>query len=855
MPTRFSQSKCSRWLLPLVIVFASLAMTARAVADEPEENAEATASVAFSEEQIKFFQEEVKPILEAKCFKCHGGGKKIRGDLRLTSRAGVLRGGELGPAVSLDDPAESQLLRAINYEDLEMPPTGKLAEEQIAVLTRWVKSGLPWTPGEEEPLPADEPDDATDTSATDYWAYQPVERPAIPSVQDQDWPRNPIDAFILHRLEEQHLQPSPPAPPVALLRRLYYDLTGLAPTPEEIAAYLEDDSPLAYEQAVDRLLASPAYGEKWGRHWLDLVRYAETNGYERDGVKDNAWRYRDYVIDSFNADKPYDRFIMEQLAGDELDDADAESLIATGYYRLGLWDDEPVDADQAFFDSLDDVVSTTGSVFLGMSIGCARCHDHKGDPIPQRDYYRLLAFFANTYQDIRQLKYEKTAFTLNTQIDIADESERQQHTRRTEELKQKIETLAEGIAAYEERILAGLSKPEQEDARDKKTRQVLIEQRRETVLNADEVADYVDLKKRHEELQKTKLPPLSHALAIKENGPQAPETFLLVRGNVHSPGEQVEPGLPAVLDLPEPDVSPPPDAASCFRRLALARLLTDPANPLTARVLVNRVWQYHFGRGIVGTTNDFGHFGQSPTHPELLDYLASALVDGGWSLKRLHRMILTSNVYCQSSGDNLTAAAKDPTNELLWRFNMRRLSAEEIRDSILAVNGTLNREMSGPSIYTAIPAEVLQGASRPDAAWGSSPAADAARRSIYVHVKRSLVEPVLQTFDLAESESSCARRFTTTVPTQSLTMLNGEFFVREAARFARRLEREAPGDPARQVALGLELALCREPAPHEVERGVELLTYWQQEDGASAERALEYFCLMVFNLNEFVYLD
>jgi hypothetical protein len=826
--------------------------------ETPADKTQTAEPPAATASQIEFFEKQVRPILESRCLKCHGAEAEVEGALRLIDRASVLKGGELGPAVSLEEAGDSQLLRAIRYEDLEMPPSGKLARKQVDILTRWVEMGVPFSDAKLG-RSAEHGEASTEkmlAEARSYWAYQPLERPEVPQVEDEAWVHNPIDAFIRHRLERANLDPAPPAPRVALLRRVYYDLIGLPPTPEEVDAFLEDSSPDAYEQVVERLLESPHYGEQWGRHWLDLVHYAETNGYERDGVKDNAWRYRDYVIDSLNQDKPFDRFVQEQLAGDELADSTPESLVATGYYRMGLWDDEPVDADQAYYDSLDDVVSTTSQVFLGMTVGCARCHDHKIDPIPQKDYYRLLAFFHNTYRDIKQLEFKKSAFTYNTQVVIADASEQAAHQQQVEQVKRQAAELDAKIAGFEQKVYDSLTAPEKDDAQDPKVRALLIRKQRDEVLSAEEASAMAESQKLRKELQRTKIPPLPTALVIKENGPVAPPTHVLIRGSAHAPGDEVQPGFPQALEMPDPQLPTPDEGASSSgRRLALARWIVSPENPLPARVLANRLWQHHFGRGIVRTPNDFGKFGERPTHPELLDWLATELMHREWHLKSMHRLIVTSNAYRMSSQGDQAALSRDPTNDLFWRYDMRRLTAEQIRDSILSTSGALNLELGGPSIHTEIPEEILASASRPDAAWGKSTPRQRNRRSIYIHVKRSLAEPVLKAFDLADTETSCAVRFATTVPTQSLTMLNGLFFSQQAAVFAERLRKEFPDDTAQQVHRALRLALCRTPRESEVARGVAMIDAWQKEDGVTAEKALEYYCLMVINLNEFAYLD
>jgi hypothetical protein len=756
---------------------------------------------------IAFFESKVRPVLADHCHRCHGPDKH-KGGLRLDSRAAVLVGGDDGPVIVPGDPAKSLLIKAIGHEDakLKMPPTKKLAREQIDALTAWVRMGAPW-PADDKPAaggPRKGELQVTDKDRA-FWSFRPVRRPLVPAVKDREWVANPIDAFILAQLEAKGLRPNPPATKRELVRRLYYDLIGLPPTPREVEAFVNDPSPNAYEALVDRLLDSPRYGEKWGRHWLDLVRFAETNSYERDNPKPNAWRYRDYVIRSLNEDKPYDRFIKEQLAGDELPDADSDSIIATGYYRLGIWDDEPTDRDQAFYDGLDDVVATTGQVFLGLTLDCARCHDHKIDPVPQRDYYRFLAFFRNVNH------FRNGGPTDEVRLVAPAEGKR-----------------SNGAGAW-----SGDHAPAR---------------------GSFEYLTPGKLKE-GEELKKKPSVGADRALCITEAGNRVPETFVLLRGNPQVKGDKVEPGFPQVLGAPNPILPEPrPDARTSGRRLVLADWIASKDNALTARVLVNRLWQHHFGRGIVRSPNNFGTQGDKPTHPELLDWLASEFVERGWRLKPLHRLMVTSNAYRMSSRANPKALAADPTNDWFWRFDARRLTAEEIRDSILAVTGTLNLKMYGPGVYVDIPKEVLAGQSRPGYGWGKSPPEEQNRRSIYIHVKRSLLTPILESFDLAETDRSSPVRFATTQPTQALLFLNSDFLNQEAALLADRLRKEAGADVAKQVALALRLITSRPPTEAEVQRGVGLID-GLKKDGATGEVALKYFCLLALNLNEFVYLD
>lgn len=805
------------------------------------------------EERAQFFTQQVRPILERKCVACHSGGSP-QGGLRLTSREAILKGGASGPAVSLSKPDQSLLIAAIHHRGRRMPPQGKLPQSQIDTLTRWVRIGLPWPGGEDaslEPEQLHRPPRVT-PETTKFWSFQPVKRPAPPVVRNRAWVRTPIDAFVLQKLEAAGLSPNPPASKTVLIRRAYYDLTGLPPSPEEVRAFVSDPSPDAWPRLIDRLLASPRYGEKWGRHWLDLVRFAESNSYERDDTKPNAWRYRDYVIRAFNEDKPYRQFVLEQLAGDELVPRSPERLIATGYYRLGIWDDEPADPLAALYDDLDDIVSTTGQVFLGLTLGCARCHDHKLDPIPQTDYYRFLAFFAG----VRRYGVRSPESVAEASLrPIASEEEVRKNRAAVEAYRGEVRRNQEAIDALEKRVLPDLTPVEEEEWKTETRRIPIVRERVPRILSREEFDGYVALCEERERLRRSAPPALDMALCVTEVGQEPRETFLLLRGNPHARGEKVEPGFPAVLASPPPKIVPPPHGDTCGRRLALARWIASPANPLTARVMVNRVWQYHFGRGIVRSSNDFGFQGDRPTHPELLDWLAAEFVAKGWRLKPLHRLIMLSNTYQMASRGHPKALAKDPRNDLFWRFEMRRLQAEEVRDSILAVNGSLNLTMGGPGFYPTIPEEVHAGQSQPGANWGKSTPEEERRRSVYIFVKRSLITPILASFDGPESDFTCPIRFSTTQPTQALGMLNSAFINKQAKVFAEYLRRRAGNDPAAQVKLALWRVTQRPPTAPEIARGVRFLQTLQRKEQVSPDNALTLFCLIALNLNEFIYLD
>ncbi len=818
---------------------------------------------APSPEQLQFFESKIRPVLVDSCQKCHGEEKQ-ESNLRLDTRSAVLAGGDRGPAVVPAKPDESWLIKAIKHEDdLDMPPKPQrhLSPEQVANLTSWVKSGAAWPGGDDAaatPPPRKPGLKITDKDRV-HWAFQPVKQLAPPAVQKVGWVTNAIDAFVLVKLESKGLTPNPPAEKRELIRRLSYDLTGLPPLPSEVEAFVADTAPGAYETVVDRLLASPRYGEHWARHWMDLVRYAESNSYERDDPKPHVWRFRDYLIRSFNRDKPYDRLIREQIAGDELPDADRDSLIATGYYRLGIWDDEPSDREQARFDSLDDIVATTGQVFLGLTVDCARCHDHKIDPIPQRDYYRLVSFFHNVNHYHNGGPTDEVTLPPAKDVNPMDDSasgEQSEIERQSREHDREFKRLQGSIAAKDKLLLKKLVESGEKNLPAVGTPDFADRMAKdgEHLLGKSAYEDYKHSTHQLEELKAHPLAP--KGLVVTENGREAPDTFILLRGSPQNKGDKVTPGFLEVLGGQDAVVAPPgPEAKTTGRRLALANWLASADNPLTARVMANRIWQYHFGRGIVRTPNNFGTQGDKPTHPELLDWLASQLVAGGWRLKPLHRLIVTSSAYRMSSRGNAQAASADPQNDLLWRFDMRRLTGEEIRDSILAATGTLNSKMFGPSMYPDLPAEVLASESVPGRNWGKSSPEEQNRRSVYIHAKRSLPLPLLEGFDLAESDRSTPVRFSTTQPTQALGMLNSKFVNDQAGVLATRLKREAGDDLTKQVRLALSIVTCRPPTDAEVEKGLKLVERLKAHDHATADQSLQYFCLLALNLNEFVYLD
>lgn len=708
-------------------------------------------------------------------------------------------------------------------------------------------------------------------------SYQPVKRPGVPAVTDARWVRNPIDSFVLAKLEDSGWRPASAAQRAALLRRVFLDVVGLPPSIDEQSAFAADKTPDAWERLVDDLLSRPGLGERWARHWLDLVRFAETNGYERDATKPFAWRYRDYVIRAMNADRPYNRFVIEQLAGDELPDADGDTLLATTFLRLGPWDDEPADPQTDRFDQLDDIVSTTSQVFLGLTLGCCRCHNHKFESLTQADYYRMVAVF-NPLVRPQDGRNELTV-PVGTPSQLAEFQERH---RRLEEVRTNAQQLRDAFRV--EHLKTGRSKIpataaaaflESPKARDDATKK-LVEKYAKQLDNELAQAMPPELRQRLAELDaasarlRAQTPDLPEGYLLREPAGPVADTHILMRGNPGQPGAVVQPGVPTVLTAAPVEFAKSSGPTS-FRRKSLADWIVRPDNPLAARVIVNRVWQFHFGEGIVRSSSDFGVMGEPPTHPELLNWLAHWFVhDADWSLKRLHRLILTSNTYRMSKRSNPEYVEEDAENRRLWRFPYRRLEVESIRDSILYASGRLNRAMYGPSAYPEMPTQVLEAHSDPGKVWPAFDELAASRRTVYVFLKRSLIVPMLEVLDLCDTTRTSAQRSITTVAPQALTMLNGSFVNRQAEHLARRLEREAGTDARSQVELAYRLVLCRAPEPKECDVLLEYLAAESRrisadaaatpnalaiDSTAAASRARMQLCRILFNLNEFVYPD
>jgi hypothetical protein len=711
---------------------------------------------------LDFFETSIRPLLIENCYSCHGE-KKQKGELRLDSRASAMRGGELGVVLIPGKPDDSLLIKAVRYADadLQMPPKKKLSQKQIDDLTKWVNMGAPW-PEDKTTLattPSTKPAAIVITDADrNWWSFRPIS------------PKTPdIDLCIEEKLKEKGLTPNPPASKSQLIRRAYFDLWGLPPTAREVAAFESNSSPDAFEKVIDHLLASPRYGERWARFWLDVVRYAQTNGYERDSEKPYAWRYRDYVIRALNEDKPYDQFIREQLAGDEIDNVTDDSLIATGFYRLGVWDDEPDDKKTADYDYLDDNIRTISTAFLGLTVACARCHEHKFDPIPQSDYYSLLAFIRNVKP------HEGPKYTLDSAT-FAPIGDREKAHAQLAEMDRKAKELK-----------ARLDKADKEE---KKKIEAQIKEISEQKVNVD------------------------WALVVRENGSQIPQTHLLLRGNASAPGPIVQPAFLSVLGG-QPATPAKTNGSTTGLRIALANWLTSKNHPLTARVMVNRLWQHHFSRGIVPTPDDFGKTGLPPTHPELLDSLASSFMQSGWSIKKMHKLIMLSDAYRRSSRVNEQSAAIDPDNQLFWRQSMHRLEAEAIRDSVLLVSGELNETQGGRGFFPRMSREVIAGGSRPGDGWELSLPDELNRRSIYAYTKRTMGIPMLDTFDTTNTALPSGERTITTVAPQVLMLLNDRFMHERAEALARRIVSDVGNDPIRQVESAYELALSRKPTSRE----------------------------------------
>jgi len=846
--------------------------------------------------EVEFFETKIRPVLAAQCYLCHSAqSKKPQGGLLLDTREGLLTGGASGlPAVVPGDPEKGTLIKAIRFADakVQMPPTGKLSDDQIKDFEAWVKMGAP-DPRTAAPAAAANSQPYDFNQAKKFWSFQPVKDHAPPAVKQIAWARTPVDRFILARLEAKHLTPAPDADRRTLIRRATFDLTGLPPTPEEVDAFLKDTSPDAFAKVVDRLLASPAYGEKWGRHWLDVVRYADTAGDNSDFPITAAYRYRNYVIESFNRDKPYDQFVHEQLAGDLLpaktEAEKRERIVATGYVALS----RRFGSRNAEFNlTIDDTIDNVGKAFLGLSVSCARCHDHKFDPIPQRDYYALYGIFnssrysfpgAEIYPNPAEMvalesgpkaesfyRYQKELSDLDDQKErlqtergIAARNKRlkEQQAKETAQ-KEKKEDKEPAAAAKENNnrtddddesgeakktAPAAASLKSADYNRDSENHKVV---QTSTRLPEEVDADMLRVKARMAELRERRIK-VDKAYAVVDGLPA--NARLHRKGDPASLGDEVPRGFLTVLGGEKV-----PAGHKGSGRDVLAGWIASAQNPLTARVFVNRIWQYHFGKGLAPTPNDFGVRGQAPTHPELLDYLAARFVEGGWSVKKMHRLIMLSRVY-QLAGAAGGAAAKngaaDANNDLLWRFNRRRLEAEEIRDAILAVSGRLDRSPGGEHPF---PSESSWRFTQHDQFFAVY---ETDRRSVYVMQQRLKRHPYFEVFDGADQNAITGGRAASTTPIQALFLMNNPFMHEQADQLAVRVGMAYETTPAR-LDYAFRLAVGRPARPEEQHEAAQYLEQARRElqaAGTPAERltraALGSYLRVLLSSNEFLYVE
>ena len=771
------------------------------------------ADQTFSADALRFFENEVRPLLSTKCAVCHND-KLLTSGLSVGSRESILMGGNRGQAAFPGSPEDSLLIHATRQSDeLKMPPGGKLAPEELAALVRWVELGLPWPTAARAKGPADD--------SSTHWSFQPIRRPRPPEVSQESWVRNPIDRFILARIENKGLTPSPEAERSTLIRRLYIDLVGLLPTPEEVDAFVNDDRPDAYEQLVDQVLDSPHYGERWGRHWLDLARYADSNGYNNDGER-KIWMYREWVIQALNRDLPFDRFVIEQIAGDLLPNPTKQQIVATGFHRNTLLNLEGgVDFEQYRVEAVVDRVDTTGMAFLGLTLGCARCHDHKFDPITQQEFYRFFAFFNSIDElsgEFKDREGRKRAFEPVLEFGTSE-----QHARR-EAIRAQLKVMEEELENYKDQLLEKQSEWEASldgDALEKLTpgqRAILdipMEERHEAQHEAIRNA-YFEQDLGHQERNKAiaavrKIEPeIPSTLVMRELTKPRP-THVLLGGEFLNKGIQVEPGTPAVLPaLPQ---------QGGYNRADLARWLVSEKNPLTPRVTLNRIWQRYFGRGIVETENDFGTQGTLPTHPGLLDWLSAEFIEQRWSLKAMHRLIATSATYRQSSAHRTDTAAKDPRNDLLARQNRLRVESEIVRDLALSASGMLTPEIGGPSVFPAQPPDVMIRRT-----WTESSGAARYRRGLYTHFWRTSPHPGLMVFDSPDALTMTTKRNRSNTPLQALTLMNDAGFQEFAQGLAQRVLDERPdASNSERAEHAFRLCLARPPQEKEKDRLERLL--------------------------------
>lgn len=906
-------TRVTRGLTSALLLFAAMAARADAPADQ-------------------HFTEKVRPLLESRCVSCHGPDK-VKGGLRMDSRAALLKGGDTGPALVPGKPSESLLLQAVMHskKDLEMPPKEKLTSNDIAVLKRWIEEGAPWPTATNNVAatvqlkPGERIGDAwTDPrnpivkifggQRLDLWSLKPLQVSKPPGRANE----NPIDAFIVASLKKNGRNLSPPADKRTLARRVYIDLTGLPPTPAQMDEFLKDKRRDAYERLVDKLLASPRYSEHQARLWMDVIRYSDSNGFDWDEFRPRAWRFRDYLIRAFHADKPFDQFIREQLAGDELFDGppktekEQEYLVATGYLRMGPQDNSASlfnEQDRARAELMADLTETTASAFLGLTMSCNRCHDHKYDPLSQADHYRMRAFFEPVkYADDLPLDLatEQDAIRAhNKAIDGKIKPLQEKRDAVLGEVKKKLREEKAAKLTDDERAL--LDVPKEKHTNDLKDKVAALEKKVEPKDKEVQAALDPALKKLSEslakqvdELKKQKRS-FTLGLLMVDNAEKVPVTKVLFQGNHKDPRAAVDPGFISILDPNPAPLQKAGNAKSTGRRLTLANWITSTNNPLTARVFVNRAWQQHFGQGLVDTPNDFGLAGGRPSHPELLDWLAADFMRNGWSVKRLHRLMVTSAIYQQRSSSTEAPARKKRSVPVVSdvspkvdysRQQIRRLSAEQLRDSLLAVSGLLKLDHKGGApIWPDLPPEILQANpaflddnETKTKGWYPSPKTNQNVRSVYLVQKRTVRVPFMETFDMPENSVSCARRTDSIVAPQALTLLNSSLAIEASRALAERVQSEAGQDQKKQVERAFALVLQREPDRKELRACLALLNDRSRTPAVvratnstastlatnaaavstnkpaarnqpSLPLALTELCRALLNLNEFIYID
>lgn len=862
------------------------------------------------------FEKDIRPILKANCFDCHGEGEQLKGGLDTRLRRLLVKGGDDGPAIVPGKPDQSELLKLV--ESGRMPKRDKkLSPAQVALIRKWIAAGA--KTARPEPAELAKGGGGITEEERSFWSFQPIRQPVVPKTKARDNARTAIDAFVLDAMKFSKLRFSPDADKVTLLRRVSFDLTGLPPTPEQTEAFLRDASPEAYEKLVDRLLDSPHYGERWGRHWLDAAGYADSDGYsDADPPRAFAYKYRDYVIRAFNADKAFDRFLTEQLAGDELAKANQANaaavalaggdsrdlLVATGFLRMGVdgsATDALTDRDAVRNQVVADTLKIVSTSILGLSVGCAQCHDHRYDPIPQADYYRLRAVFEPAY-DYRQWRTPAqrlvSLYTDDDRKKVAAIEEEARKLSAEREAKQK-EYLNDALTKHLEKFDAALRAPLRAayDApaakRTAEQKKLLADNPSVNIhpgvlyqYNAKAAEDLKAMDARIAEIR-TKKPPEDFVSVLTEPAHHQPVTHVFHRGDYHQAKNAVPPGALSVLNPTGQPVEFPAQRAgleTSGRRLAFAEWLTSPTNPLVARVLVNRVWLHHFGRGLVNTPADFGLMGEKPSHPELLDWLANDFRQNGWKLKRLHRLILTSTVYRQSSRRDPRAEQRDPENRLYWRKPIQRLDAEVIRDAVLAASGVLNDKMYGPPVPVRpdVHGQIVVGEDKTEGD-NKMPVdvplhGEEFRRSVYIQVRRSRPLAMLHAFDAPVMEVNCERRQNSTVATQSLMLMNSQFVLDQAARFASRLAKEAGADRVARIRRAWQIAFQRPPTDAELSEASAFLDQQlahlktlpaqppeapsgknkkaaAEPKRAPEDQAFANLCQALLSANEFLYVD